>query len=323
MRRALLACIALRFLAATALASATAPRWFAPLVEFGPLEERMPPPASLPLLLVLPGLDGSGITAMSQYPELSLDYEVRAMATPPNDRSSYDELVTMVSTEARAAAASREVFVMGESMGVAMALDAARAQPDEIAGLLLVSPATSWESETWLGRARSRLIELPDPLLALVIALTSYQLLDLEQIATTARRIVTGERAPLLATPTRVQYAWRVVRSMPARLSAPAPTIRHRLAEWVPSVVAAGRRLAEVSTPMLVVAGTADARVPAEVEAERYAAEAPLCEVVRVVGAGHAGATDDRIDLRLELEQWRERRRLGLTGLRSPSSREL
>ena len=37
------------------------PRWFDPLEEFG-LEEARPEAARLPLLLVLPGADGSGIT---------------------------------------------------------------------------------------------------------------------------------------------------------------------------------------------------------------------------------------------------------------------
>ena len=268
----------------------------------------MPAPTSLPLLLVLPGLDGSGITAMTQYPELAADYDVRAMSIPPDDRSAYLDIVELVATAAQdAAEAGRRVFVMGESMGVGIALDAARAAPDAIDGLLLVSPATTWVTETWLGRLRERLIAFPDPLLALVIALTSYQLLDVEQLTTTARRLVTGERAPLLSSPERVAYAWRVVQAMPARLGAPPSTIRHRLAEWAEPCAAAGRGLASLPTPMLVVAGTADLRVPAEQEAARFVAEAPSCRAVLVRGAGHAGATDDRVDLRQELAIWRAR----------------
>eukprot|EP00966_Prymnesium_polylepis_P276372 6385229-Prymnesium_polylepis.1 len=58
---------------------------------------------------------------------------------------------------------------------------------------------------------------------------------------------------------------------------------------------------------MLIVAGTADLRVPAQEEAERIAREAACeCTVHLVEGAGHAGATDDRVDLRAVMEAWRQ-----------------
>ena len=59
---------------------------------------------------------------------------------------------------------------------------------------------------------------------------------------------------------------------------------------------------------MLIVAGTADRRVPAVEEAERIAREAPPacpCTVHLVEGAGHAGVTDDRLDLRSVMGSWR------------------
>ena len=67
----------------------------------------------------------------------------------------------------------------------------------------------------------------------------------------------------------------------------------------------AGRRVSELRVPVLCVAGTADLRVPAADEARRFAREARSCRCVYVAGAGHAGATDDRLDLRAELAAWR------------------
>ena len=144
-----------------------------------------------------------------------------------------------------------------------------------------------------------------------MVALTSYQLLDLEQLLTTARRIATGDKSPLLATNGRTAYAWRVVAELPARLASPAATIRHRLAQWVEPTLAAGRAdaLADLALPLLLVAGTADGRVPAQEEAERLAREAPAACHPRTVhlvrGAGHAGVTDDRLDLRAVMDEWR------------------
>lgn len=279
-------------------------RWFDPLSEFGPLEEPRPAPQLLPLLIVLPGLDGSGITAWTQYPQLAQEYELQALSISPADRSSFDTIVAAVADRATEAL-SREVFVLGESMGAGVAIQVARQLPKRISGVILVSPATSWD-ETWLGRMRGQLVVLPDPLLALIVSLTSYQLLDAAQILSTFRRILTGERAALLDTPERLEYAWRVVRAMPSRLSSPPGTIRHRIAEWVEPTLAAGRAVADLTTPILIVAGTADLRVPAAAEARRIGREArSLCHVHFVEGAGHAGATDDRVDMTAVLASWR------------------
>ena len=283
--------------------------WFDPIARFGPIDDAPTSDSPRPLLLVLPGLDGSGITAWTQFPELSLDYDIKCLGIPADDRSTYNELVQTVTAEVqRADADGREVLLLGESMGSGIALDVARAvEPSQLSALVLVSPATAWD-QTWLGKLRGWLVTLPEPLLALIIALTTYQLFDLDLMLTTARRIATGEKAPILDTPARIDYAWRVVGAMPTALASPPGTVKHRIAAWAEPSIAAARELSDLRTPMLLVAGTADLRVPAEAEAQRIAAEAPSacrCAVHLVEGAGHAGATDERLDLRVVLRRWR------------------
>ena len=80
--------------------------------------------------------------------------------------------------------------------------------------------------------------------------------------------------------------------------------------EWVNPSIKAGTAaaLAKQTAPLLIVAGTADLRVPAEEEARRIARDAPpqcLPRLHFVEGAGHAGATDDRLDLRAVMDAWR------------------
>ena len=125
---------------------------------------------------------------------------------PANTRCSFDDWVDVVATEIEREAGRRSVFVLGESMGAGTALEVGRRRPD-VAGLVLVSPATGWD-RTALGGARRRLIRLPEPLLAFIIALSSYQLLDLDQFRTTVRRVFSGERSTMLEGP-REAYAWR------------------------------------------------------------------------------------------------------------------
>ena len=282
--------------------------WFDPIARFGPLDEVTANEEERPLMLVLPGLDGSGITAWTQFPELALDYDLKALRIASDDRTSYGDLVSTVTAEvSRAKAQGREVVLLGESMGAGVALDCARRESSSLSSLVLVSPATGWD-RTWLGKMRGWLVTLPAWALGVIIALTTYQLFDVDLMRTTAMRIVTGSKAPILDTPARIDYAWRVVKDMPDAFAAPPGTIRHRIAEWAEPSIAAGRDLSDLTVPMLIVAGTADLRVPAEEEAARLAAAAPAecrAAVHLVEGAGHAGATDERLDLRAVLHAWR------------------
>ena len=116
------------------------------------------------------------------------------MVLPANCRGSYEDWVNTAVEEVEKAAlraeasrllkkVERPVFVLGESMGAGVALDVA-ARSSTVAGTILVSPATGWD-RTALGGARSKLVRLPDPVLALIIALSSYQVLDRGQLDTT------------------------------------------------------------------------------------------------------------------------------------------
>lgn len=290
------------------LSYAAALRFFDPITRFGPVDE---PPLRVtkPLLLVLPGLDGSGITAWAQYPELAREYSIRALSIPADDRTSYEALVGLCA--AQIADARKDgysaVVLLGESMGAGIALDVARCEPPT--ALVLVSPAGQWCTKTWLGRMRVQLLNLNDTLLGLVVALTAYQLFDLGMMRTTVQRILSGEKAPILDTPERTAYAWKVVQAMPEMFAQPPATLRHRLEQWVVPSIDAGKDLSDLRVPMLLVAGTADLRVPAADEARRIAAEAPAecrCAIHLVAGAGHAGVTDERIDLRALIERWRD-----------------
>ena len=133
------------------------------------MSEKYTRTAAKPLLLVLPGLDGSGITAWTQFPELALDYELRAMQIPADDRTSYEALVDLVAKEVNDEKDNnRDVLLFGESMGAGVALDAARRAPPS--ALVLCSPATGWD-RTWLGKLRFWLVTLPDALLEAFITL--------------------------------------------------------------------------------------------------------------------------------------------------------
>ena len=82
----------------------------------------------LPLLIFLPGLDGSGLLIWSQLEELSPFYDVRCLAIPPADRSTYEQLAARINGEIEAERAARgdlrgmPVTVAGESFSGPLAL---------------------------------------------------------------------------------------------------------------------------------------------------------------------------------------------------------
>ena len=93
-------------------------------------------------MVYIPGLEGTGIGACSQFEGLGKYFDLVALNIPVGDRSTFAELVDMIALfmeEQRAArgcgakgggaAAAAEVYLMGESMGGLLALGVAQARP--------------------------------------------------------------------------------------------------------------------------------------------------------------------------------------------------
>ena len=157
------------------------PRFFSPLGPDPTREDR-----ARPLMLYVPGLDGTGFAAASQFESLSRDFDLVALNVPVDDRSSFDQLVDRVvdflERERDAREAAREtaretardaarvraadrprrrarastknavdpaVYLLGESMGGLVSLGVARARPDLVDRLILVNPASSFDASPW------------------------------------------------------------------------------------------------------------------------------------------------------------------------------
>ena len=65
----------------------------------------LPPPAAtaaagarqaLPLLLYLPGIDGTGLAASRQFPSLLRRFDMRTFVVPPGDRTPFEGLVRSI-----------------------------------------------------------------------------------------------------------------------------------------------------------------------------------------------------------------------------------
>ena len=101
-----------------------------------------------PLLLFLPGIDGSGLAGASQWPRLRADFSIHALRIPPDDRTSFDAQVDFVERwlVERSAGDRRDALLVGESAGAVLALGVAFRAPSRVSALCLVNPATSFAS---------------------------------------------------------------------------------------------------------------------------------------------------------------------------------
>jgi pimeloyl-ACP methyl ester carboxylesterase len=115
---------------------------------------------SLPLLLYLPGLDGTGYAAVSQFASLGVLFEVNCLSLPKEEIAAgapsgytFQDLVACVCAHVAAAQEAhpgRPVVLLGESMGGVVALaTVAQCQPGSLAAVVLVNPATSFATSAW------------------------------------------------------------------------------------------------------------------------------------------------------------------------------
>ncbi|PSC68099.1 Acyltransferase chloroplastic [Micractinium conductrix] len=107
----------------------------------------------LPLMLYLPGIDGSGLAAARQFPSLLRSFDLRTLVTPPLDRTPFEGLVQIAADFLRAEVPTlpptRPVYVLGESFGGVLALALAAEVPALVDRLVLVNPATSFKDSLW------------------------------------------------------------------------------------------------------------------------------------------------------------------------------
>ena len=125
------------------------PRMFSPTTTRG--GEAASSSGRRPLAAYLPGLDGTGFSASSQFEFMATEFEVVALNVPTGDRSDVFELVGAVTDfldahveRARARGENTEVYLVGESMGGLLSLCVASERPDLITRLILVNPASSF-----------------------------------------------------------------------------------------------------------------------------------------------------------------------------------
>lgn len=226
----------------------------------------------LPLLIFLPGLDGSGLLIWSQLEELSPFYDVRCLAIPPTDRSTYDQLAARVNDEIASERAARgdlrgmPVTVAGESFSGPLALMIGVEYPAAADYLVVINSGTAFRHHPLLFYGSQLVPAVPDQL----FDFSSYALAP---FLSDWRRLIDDNRA-LITPPFSVNLV-------------PKSTVVHRL-NCVANFTQTGEQLARITAQTLFVASGKDRIFPSVAEARRLMAHVPRCKLHVAAQSGHA-----------------------------------
>ncbi|XP_039113920.1 acyltransferase-like protein At1g54570, chloroplastic isoform X2 [Dioscorea cayenensis subsp. rotundata] len=266
------------------------PRWFCP-VECGK------PIKNAPLLLFLPGADGTGVGLILHHKSLGKAFEVRCMHVPINDRTPFEGLVSFVEHTVRfeqAMSPNKPIYLLGDSLGGCLALAVAARNPTIDLVLILVNPATSF-GKSQVQPLIPVLEGLPSNLHNTVPYLLSFVMGDPVKMAMTS---VPDDLAP----PELLNELSNSLTSLLPYLSDLADIIPRETFLWKLKLLKSAAayvnsRLHAVEADVLLLASGKDNLLPSGDEAERLCSSLKKCRIRYFKDNGHTLLLEDGINL--------------------------
>lgn len=229
-----------------------------------------------PLFVFLPGMDGTGELLRSQTTGLEIAFDVRCLAIPRDDVTSWDVLTEKVLKLIQKELANnpqRSVYLCGESFGGCLAIKVAVARPQLFNRIILINSASSFHRRSWYSWA-SQLAQLVPSCLYQVGAI------GLLPFLASLERILPGDRQELLKT----------MRSVPPQ------TVLWRLS-LVKEFDVDETQLRRLTQPVLVIASALDRLLPSMAEARRLVKIFPDVQMIVLPYSGHACLLEADINL--------------------------
>ena len=238
------------------------------------------PKLSHPLLIYLPGMDGTGKLLKNQLPGLGKFFDIRCLSIPLDDLTDWSGLVKQTAELIQAERQlniSRPVYLCGESFGGCLALKLAAYASDFVHNLfdrmILINPASAFSQQPIMGWGSTIVRWLPEPLYkASTIGLLPF-LIAAERISPhnqelllTAMRSVTANSA-----------AWRI------------SLLNQFNLDEIP--------LNLISQTVLIIASQADRLLPSDNEADKLVRSLPNAVKISLPQSGHACLLESELKL--------------------------
>jgi pimeloyl-ACP methyl ester carboxylesterase len=230
-----------------------------------------------PLVLV-PGLDGTGLLFYRQVPLLERRYRV-ATHRHRDDARHLDELVADLHARIVGMTSAHErVTLVGESFGGALSLTYALAHPEHVARLVIVNSFPYFAPQARLRLGRVLLGATPWGVMRIVRRLTAWRMHSRHTTRAEIRQF-----HELMRATTRRGYLSRLamLREYDVR-----------------------GRLAELAVPVLYLAADGDTLVPAVEQAALMTSLTPHASMRVLSGHGHICLIAPDLDLGVLLEDW-------------------
>ncbi|MBE9065436.1 alpha/beta hydrolase [Leptolyngbya cf. ectocarpi LEGE 11479] len=236
----------------------------------------------LPLLVFLPGMDGSDLSLRQQAAGLKTVFDIRCLIIPENDQTAWVDLVAQLTelvTIEKKSRPDRPIYLCGESFGACLALKTISHRPNLFSGLILINPASAFNRQIWSPLGAFLVQWLPG---------NTYRLgaLGLLLFLIVPERVSQENRQALLHAMQRItpeSAAWRLSLLQDFQLN---------------KVV-----LKQFKTPTLLVASGADRLLPSVAEVQKIAALLPHAQTLTLNHSGHACLLETEVDLYQLLQQ--------------------
>lgn len=247
-----------------------------------------------PIILFLPGLDGSGDYSLQTLQNLTASYEMWRLKINPEDRSSFIKVAMFVLETLESF--PTPIILLGESFGGLLASYLAlRAGDNKISKLILINPATSYDRTNW-------------PLLGPLIASTgsAFPLIGVATLLSTCidasqfQRIGNSVLTRINSLDTALNEL-NSLRSTGQQITSvlPAETLRFRLYDWLSlGNCLMEKRYKDITTSTLILVGMNDRLLPSGNEGKRLkkVLTKAKVELLEYPSTGHA-LLDGSIDI--------------------------
>lgn len=266
------------------------------------LPVQVPDRSRLPLLIYLPGIDGTGLAAARQFPSLMEHFDLRVFVVPTEDRTSFDDLRTLVKEylkfEIPSISPTRPVYILGESFGGILAIAAALDSPENVDRLILVNPATSFPRSLWPLVGPLIVSQVPEGVYKSALPIALAPILG-NPVNLLASGLDNTEGMPYSEIAMKLgQTAIDFLALLPGLAEIlPPDTLAHKLEQLAIGAEAVSNTLNKVQQRTLVLVGDRDLLIPSGEEGPRLQRDMPRVQLRIEKGRSHALLQEGGVDL--------------------------